>query len=85
MSFVQTHARSVPSETFAAVAVDTDLLVNGQYPRALFIGSGGSLSARGRNSVDVTFVAVQTGAILPISCTRVNNTGTTASSIVALY
>jgi len=51
--------------------------------RALYVGSVGDVTVVTANGNVVTFVAVPTGTILPIRCTRVNSTGTGASSIVA--
>jgi hypothetical protein len=51
--------------------------------RGLFIGTAGNLSVEMTNGT-VAFTAVQPG-ILPIQCTRVNSTGTTATNIVALW
>ena len=62
--------------------------------RALYIGSGGDLSVEmagdngqgaGMSDPTVIFVSVLSGTILPIEVTRVNVTGTTASSIVAIW
>jgi hypothetical protein len=54
---------------------------------ALYVGVTGDVTAvvgseSGQSAV--LFKAVPVG-ILPVSCTRVNNTGTTATNIVALY
>jgi hypothetical protein len=50
---------------------------------AVYVGVGGdvSLTVAGAN---VTFVGVQAGTILPVQCTAVRSTGTTATSIVGL-
>lgn len=67
---------------------------NSVATRGLYVGSGGDISVemagdnlRGGGMADATvvFVAVQSGTILPISVTRVNSTGTTASNLVALW
>jgi hypothetical protein len=52
--------------------------------RALYIGSVGDVTVVTANGSTVTFVAVPTGTILPIRCTRVNSTGTGATSIVGI-
>lgn len=51
--------------------------------RAVYVGGGGNIVAIMDGEV-VTFVAVPTGTILPIRCTRINSTNTTATSLVAL-
>lgn len=53
--------------------------------RALYVGFGGNLKVTMQNGGDVTFVDVPTGTTLPIRCTKVFNTGTVASSILALW
>jgi len=57
--------------------------------RALYVGAAGDISiddltgeAAGES---VVFVGVTAGSILPVQTARVNATGTTATSIVALY
>ena len=66
----------------------------GAFTRGLYIGSGGDVSVEmagdgtptgGLTDATVVFVTVLSGTILPISVTRVNATGTTATSIVALW
>ena len=62
--------------------------------RALYVGSGGDVSVEmagrdgkgaGLSDPTVVFVSVLSGTILPVECFRVNSTGTTASSIIALW
>lgn len=54
--------------------------------RALYIGGAGNVKVdmTGGTSA-VTFTGATAGSILPIRCTRVYSTDTTATSIVALY
>lgn len=51
--------------------------------RALYVGAGGNIVVV-TGGAAVTFVNVPQGTILPVECTRVNATGTTATSIVGL-
>ncbi len=54
-------------------------------PKALYIGTGGSLVVFGVDaSADVTFVNVPNGFVLDVRALFVRATGTTASNIVAL-
>ena len=75
---------TVPSGSFAAVTPDNsnDILVS----RSLFVGGAGNLRVTGERDTGTTdFVGVLAGTVLPIRVRRVHATGTTASSIVALY
>lgn len=51
---------------------------------ALYVGGAGALVAT-INGTDVTFAAVPAGTILPVKASAVKATGTTATSIVALF
>ena len=72
-----------PAE-FAAAVTPSDTVNFGQPTRALYIGGAGTVAAIIDGSA-VSFVGLNAGTILPIRCSRVNTTGTTATSIVALY
>jgi hypothetical protein len=52
--------------------------------RALYVGTTGDVSLVTLAGAIVTFASVPAGAILPIACTKVRSTGTTASNIVGL-
>jgi hypothetical protein len=55
-------------------------------PKALFVGTGGTLVLRGVNgSSDATWKNVPSGSVLPFRAQYVRATGTTAADIVALY
>jgi hypothetical protein len=51
--------------------------------RGLFVGVAGNISVEMNNGT-VLFTNVPVG-VLPIQCTRVNATGTTATTMVALW
>lgn len=53
--------------------------------KGLWVGGTGSIVLTTVAGDDVTIAAVPAGAIVPIQVARVKATGTTASSIVALY
>ena len=53
--------------------------------RGLYIGGAGDVAVEGLISGTVTFVGVPAGSILPIRVKKVLETGTTATSIVALW
>jgi hypothetical protein len=70
----------------ASAVTTSDSTIYGQPTRALYIGAAGNLTvdmADGGSSV--LFVGVQGGTLLPIQVTRIYATGTSATSIVALY
>ena len=76
---------SNPAEYAAAVTL-SDSTVLTPTPRALYIGSGGDVVVTmAADGTDVTFANVPTGTKLPVRVSKVKATGTTASSIVALY
>lgn len=80
-------ADSVSAPATRAVAVvphDSSALAD--VPKALFVGSGGDLVARGSGGgADVTFRNLPAGSLLPLRAQFVRETGTTAADIVALY
>ena len=51
---------------------------------ALWIGATGNVALTTLGGNDVTFTAVPGGTVLPVGCTHVLATGTTATGIVAL-
>jgi hypothetical protein len=61
---------------------DTVNLTGG--PVVLYIGVTGNISVLTAGGDTATFVDVQAGSVLPVRVKRVNSTGTTASSMLAL-
>jgi len=55
---------------------------------SLYIGGAGDVAVEARNmsgtAANVTFKAVPAGTVLPIACTKVLSTGTSATDIVGL-
>lgn len=76
-----------PGLATRAVAVtphDTNDLTDPAF--ALYVGAGGTVKVQPAGGDPVTFVGVPTGTVLPIrGIRRVYSTGTSASSILALY
>ena len=65
----------VPSDSLPLVAT----------PKALFVGTGGTIVLRtASGAADVTFKNLASGQILPVRAQFVRATGTTAADIVAL-
>ncbi len=52
---------------------------------ALYVGGAGDIVAVMPNSEVITFKGALAGTIIPIAVTRVNNTNSTATDLVALY
>lgn len=59
--------------------------VNGEWPRAIFVGGDGNIAVVGFDDAAVTFTGAVAGQIIPISYKRINSTNTTATALVALY
>lgn len=70
-----------------AVAItpsDSADISGGQLTRGIYVGGAGNIVAIvGGNAV--TFTGAIAGTVLPIRCTRVNSTNTTATALVALF
>jgi hypothetical protein len=77
-------APSAPATRVLAIMPhDTNPLVD--IPKALYVGTGGSIALQGTSGTDATLTNVADGSILPIRARFVRATGTTAANIVALY
>lgn len=67
----------------AAVTLhDTNTIEN---TRALYIGGAGNLKVTMVEGGDVTFVGLAAGTVLPVQVTKCWSTGSTATSVLALY
>jgi hypothetical protein len=78
------YSDSVSAPATRAVAVVPHDVNAIAVPKALFVG--GDLVVRGvHDNADVTFKNLGAGTVLPFRARFVRATGTTASSIVALY
>lgn len=77
---------SISGPAFNAAAVtphdDNDLAT---VARALYVGGEGDVAVITKGGNAVTFVGVLAGSILPVSVSRVKDTGTDATNIVALW
>jgi hypothetical protein len=70
----------------AAPVTPSDAAALAQLPKALFVGTGGTLVLRGAGGgPDAVFKNVADGTVLPFRAEFVRATGTTAADIVALY
>lgn len=74
-----------PATRALAVTPD-DINPLADIPKALFVGTGGTLVMRGVNgATDQSWKNVASGAILPFRAQYVRATGTSAADILALY
>lgn len=71
------------TRVLAVVPHDTNALVD--IPKALFVGTGGTVTLRGLSGGDVLFKNLASGSILPVRAQYVRATGTTAADLLALY
>ena len=81
-------SNATPSSTGATYGVavtPSDSVSLSLVCSALYIGAAGTVAVVQADGTVVSFVGALAGSIIPIQCKRVNATGTTASSIVALY
>jgi hypothetical protein len=71
------------SHAFAVTPHDSNALA--AIPRALYVGTGGTITLRlADDSADVVLKNVQGGQVLDVQASYVRATGTTAADIVAL-
>lgn len=84
MAFVSNYGRSnaPASDAFAVTPSDSVNFTNGA--RSLYVGVTGNVAVVTPAGTVVTFTAVPAGTVLPVEASRVNATGTTATSIVGL-
>ena len=80
-------ADSVSAPATRAVAVaphDTNALAD--IPKALFVGTGGTITMRGvAGTSDQLWKNVPAGSVLPFRAQYIRATGTSAADILALY
>ena len=78
---------TAPGPAYAALAITPSNTVDIRSKwttRGVYVGVGGDITAV-VNGTAILFKSVPQGTILPINCTRVNATGTTATDLVALF
>jgi hypothetical protein len=75
--------RSDPADHAAAVTPSNSAAIT-PAARALYVGGAGDVKVTTTAGDTVTFVGVPAGTILPVQCSLVWSTGTTATGIVAL-
>jgi hypothetical protein len=75
-----------PRSTVAITKSDSTIfnVSNGGPLAGLYVGGAGDVAVTTQNGEVVTFSAVPVGTIIPITCTKVMSTNTTASLIQGL-
>lgn len=77
-------APSAPATRLVAI-VPHDTSPLSDVPKALYVGTGGTIVLAGVSGGDATLLNVPDGTILPIRARFVRASGTTAQAIVGLY
>ena len=75
---------TAPAIDCAAITPSDTVVIPGGPCRGIYVGVTGNVTILTTGQNTVTFVGVPVG-ILPVNALRVNTTGTTASSMVALF
>ncbi len=69
----------------AATVTPSDSVAFTENARALYVGVAGDVTLVTLGGETVLFKAVPAGTLLPVRCTRVNNTATTAANMLSLW
>jgi hypothetical protein len=75
--------RIIPAEQFIELTPDDDTTLT--PTRGLYVGTSGDVKVDSIDGNTVTFVDLAAGIIHAISCTKVYDTDTTATDLVAIY
>ncbi|MEG3126090.1 spike base protein, RCAP_Rcc01079 family [Sphingomonas sp. GB1N7] len=85
-SFANSADQVSAPATRAVAVVPHDTNALGDVPKALYVGTGGDIAARGvGGGADVVFRNVAPGSVLPFRAAFVRATGTSAADLIALY
>lgn len=68
-----------------AAAVTPNDSTNLSQPSVIYVGGSGNVKVTTAQGTAVTFVGVNAGTVLPVQVIRVWSTGTSASSITAVF
>jgi len=83
-AFAADHVSAPATRAVAVVPHDSIALVD--IPKALFIGTGGTIVLRGvGGGADTIWRNLASGSVLPVRAQFVRATGTTATDLLALY
>lgn len=73
------------SASHVAAVTPSDVTVFDSSTRGLYIGGTGDVAVTMESGAVETFIGVIGGSILPIRCTKVMATNTTATALLALF
>jgi len=80
------HSSTLDSPVRSALAVVPSNTADlAQVTRGVYVGQTGDLALTMADGSTVTFANVQAGSLLPLRAVRIRATGTTATSILALW
>ena len=81
------HNNGLGSSSKSQDIVKSDLAANNfpHYTRGIFVGGAGAVAVVYPNGATQTFPGVAAGSILPVCAIRVNETGTDATNMVAMF
>lgn len=79
------YSPTFPMFPGGAVAVTPSDSVKLTYPSVVYVGAIGNVKVTTAQGDDVTFTGVPAGFVIPVQVIKVWSTGTTASSLVAIY
>lgn len=79
------YSPTFPMFPGGAVAVTPSDTVNLANPSVIYVGVTGNVKVTTAQGDEVTFTAVPAGAVIPVQVLRVWSTGTTATTMVAIY
>lgn len=82
-NYLDENSAVAPARAAEAVTVGTPFA--GGACRAIYVGGAGDMAVTMSDGKTMTFQSVSAGQVYPIRATEVNTTGTTATSMVALY
>ena len=68
-----------------AAAVTPNDSTNLSQPSVIYVGGSGNVKVRTAQGTDVTFTGVLGGTVIPVQVIRVWSTGTTATTMTAVF
>lgn len=73
---------TAPAKGGAAVVVNTPFA---SVSRGIWVGGAGDMAVTFEDGTTATLSGIAAGSLIPVQCTQVNTSGTTATLMVALF